>query len=146
MRILTRPLTRKYDFHDNAGRLHSVIVLLPILYGAWQTYQGQKLEPWFWWMVLATLVFAIFARRPAIVQLGPKGICFPEQKSPEYPWDQMCEAHARADALEILLNDGQRITIEYKPLRRCDIERLKRLVKSQFRLMAERAVAANQSA
>jgi hypothetical protein len=141
MRSLTRPLTRKYDFYDTGGRLHGVIVLLPILYGTVQTSQGQTLEPWFWWMVLATLGFAIFARRPARVQLNPTGIRFPEQKSPEYPWDQMCEAHARADALEILLSDGQRIAIEYKPLRRCDIERIKHLVKSQFKLMADRSAA-----
>ena len=53
----------------------------------------------------------------------------------------MCEAHARKDELDILMSDGQHVTISYKKMPVGDVERVKRLVKQQFQVMAARAQA-----
>lgn len=141
VRLHVQPLRRRIDFYDTAGRLHGLIVLVPILYGAFKTYQHEPLQPWYWYSVLGTLAFAIFARRAPFLRLTSKGVSFPEKQSPIYPWDQMTEAHARADELDILMADGEHVTISYRKMRRSDIERVKRLVKQQFQVMAQRAQA-----
>jgi hypothetical protein len=144
LRLHVSPLRRTIDFYDTAGRLHGLIVLVPIFYGAIRLYDGQPLQPWYWYMVLGTLAFAIFARRAPFLRLAPQGVSFPERNSSVYAWDQMCEAHARDGELDIVLSNGQRVTISYAKMRRSDIERVKKLVKQQFKLMAARAQAQMQ--
>lgn len=146
VRLHQRALRRRVDFYDTAGRLHGVIALVPLLYGMIQTQRGVHLQPWFWWMVGATVLFAVFVRRAPVLRFSPNGISFPEKKSEIYPWDQMCEAHAGANALDILLADGQRLTISYRRMRASDINRVKRLVKSQFQYMAATAQTLAQAA
>ena len=132
-------LRHRIDFYDTAGRLHGMIALVPIVYGMIQTQRGEPLQPWFWWTVAATIGFAIFARRAPFLRISPAGISFPEKKSPVYKWEEMCEAHARKDELDILLADGQHVTISYRNMRATDIDKLKRLIKSQFQYMAASA-------
>jgi len=141
MHLHQRAIRRRVDFYDTAGRLHGIIALLPLMYGVFQTQRGQPLQPWFWWMVAATVGFAVLARRSPFLRLSQNGISFPDKKSPVYPWDQMCEAHARAESLDLILIDGQRVMISYKQMRASDIDRVKRLVKSQFQYMASAAKA-----
>ena len=123
--------------------MHGVIALVPLLYGAFQTWRGQPLSVWFWGMVVATLGFAILARRPPYLRLSPGGLSFPDKSSREYPWNEMREARARAEQLDILLADGLNVVISYRSMRRRDIDRLKRLMKAQFQAMAERAKQAD---
>jgi len=141
LRLHLVPIRRRIDFYDTAGRLHGLIALVPIMYGIVQTQRGRSLQPWYWYMVVAILGFAIFARRAPYLRLSPNGLSFPERKSPEYPWDQMCEAHARADELDILMTDGKHVAISYKKMNGGDVARVKRLIKLQFQLMAARAQA-----
>jgi hypothetical protein len=139
LKLHLRPLRRKVDFYDTAGRLHGLIVLVPVLYGAVQTYRHVPLQPWYWYSVLATLAFAIFARRSPFLRLSPAGISFPEKKSRTYAWEQMAEAHARDDELDILMSDGEHVTISYRNMRQSDIDRVKKLIKQQFQVLAARA-------
>jgi hypothetical protein len=132
-------IRRRVDFYCRAGRLHGLIALVPIIYGAYQTQQGVQLAPWYWWAVVATLAFAWLARRPPSVRVSPIGISFPDKKSPLYLWDEMCEAHSREKELDILMADGEHVLIAYRPLRKCDAARIKRIVQSQFQIMAARA-------
>jgi hypothetical protein len=146
VRLHEHAIRRRFDFYDTAGRMNGLIVLLPIIYGVVETQGGRELQPWFWWLMLTTVAFAVFVRRPPFVRLTPKGICFPEKRSPLYLWNQMCEAHARADELEILLSSGEHVTISYRKLRRYDIERIRRLIKSQFQWMSQQARASAEAA
>jgi hypothetical protein len=56
----------------------------------------------------------------------------------------MCEAHARADGLDILLTTGQRVSISFKKMRSTDVERVKHIIKNQFRVMAARAAVESE--
>jgi hypothetical protein len=132
------PIHRAIDFYNTAGRLHGLIVLVPLVYGVIQSERGAHLSLVFWGLALATVAFAIFGRRPPSVRLTPSGISFPENRSPEYPWDQMAEARAHASALDIVLSTGQTVQISYRKLRRTDVGRLKRLIRLQFQAMAEK--------
>jgi hypothetical protein len=146
LRLVRMPVHHRVDFYDTAGRLHGLIILLPALYALVRIQLGQPLSNWFWWLTLGTLVFALFARRPPYVRLNAVGISFPEKKSPDYPWDEMREARARDQDLDIVMQDGQHITISFPKLRRADVKKLKRLIKSQFDAIAERAKAAEEEA
>lgn len=139
------PVHRRIDFYDCGWRIHGLIALAPLAYGAVQTWREQPLSTWFWGMVVATLGFAVFARRPACLRLSPGGLSFPDQSSREYPWQEMREARARNEQLDILMADGLNVVISYRKLRRRDIDRLKRLMKAQFQAMAEYAKAADAS-
>lgn len=141
LRLTRMPVHRRHDFHDKAGRMHGLIVLLPVIYAFIQHLREQPLSSWFWWMLLATVAFALFARRAPYLRLSAFGISFPEHKSEEYPWDQMTEARARNDELDLLLLDGRHVVISFKKLRPIDQRRVKKLVKAQFQAMAERAKA-----
>jgi len=133
------PIHRPIEFYDTAGRLYGLIVLVPLVYGIIQSQRGQPLSLIFWGMAAATVAFAVFGRRPPSVRLTPSGISFPENRSPEYPWDQMSEARAHASELDIVLTSGQTVQISYRKLRRTDVGRLKRLIRLQFMAMAEKA-------
>lgn len=139
VRLRKMPVHRRIDFYDTAGRLHGLIVLVPLLYGAIQVYREQALSGWFWSLAIATTAFAIFARRAPYLRLSPGGISFPEKGPREYPWDQMLEARAREEQLDIVLADGLNLVISYRKMRRRDIDRLKRVMREQFKAMAERA-------
>jgi hypothetical protein len=136
------PIRKRIDFYDTTGRLHGLIVLVPLLYGIIQVQRGQELSPWFWLMVLATFAFALFVHRPACVRLTPTGISMPDRGPIEYAWNEMAEARAREGELHILMGNGLRVQIPYRRLRGHDIERLKRLVRWQFEAMAARAAEA----
>ncbi|WP_428938553.1 hypothetical protein [Fontivita pretiosa] len=133
------PIRNRIDFYDTAGRLHGLIVAVPLLYGLIQLSRGQTLSLFFWVLVLATGCFAIFARRPPCVRLTPRGLSLPDKDNTEYPWDEMIEARAREHEMLITMSSGQRVQVSYRRLRGCDIERLKRLIRWQFEAMAERA-------
>jgi hypothetical protein len=146
VRLVRMPVHHRIDFYDTAGRLHGLIILLPVLYAFIRTQLGQPLSSWFWWITLGTVAFALLARRPPYVRLSAGGISFPEKKSPEFPWDEMREARARDYDLDILMQDGQHLTIQFPKMRRSDVKRLKRLIKGQFQAIAERAQAAEEEA
>ena len=146
VRFVRMPVQHRTDFYDTAGRLHGLIILLPVVYAFIRVQLGQPLSSWFWWITLGTVAFALFARRPPYLRLAAGGISFPEKKSPEYPWDEMREARAREYDLDILMQDGQHITISFPKLRRSDVKRLKRLIKAQFEAIAERAKVAEEEA
>lgn len=139
VRVFRMPVHGRHDFYDTAGRLHGLIVLVPIGYAFIQMMRGHELGTWFWIFTIATVCFAIFARRAPFLRLNAIGISFPESRSPDYPWDQMVEARARAEDLEIVMTNGLRFEIPFKRMRLRDIKRLKRLIKSQFQAMAEMA-------
>lgn len=139
MRSFCMPVHCRHDFYDTAGRLHGLIVLVPIVYAFIQVMRDVELGSWFWIFTIMTVCFAIFARRAPFLRLNAIGISFPESHSPEYPWDQMIEARARAEDLEIVMLNGLRFEIPFKKMRSRDIKRLKRLVKSQFDAMAKMA-------
>lgn len=136
------PVHGRYDFYDTAGRLHGFIVLIPVAYAGLQMLRGHELGTWFWIFTIATVCFAIFARRPPFLRLNAIGISFPDSHSPDYPWEQMIEARARAEDLEIVMTNGLRFEIPFKKMRIRDIKRLKRLIRAQFEAMAEVAKAA----
>jgi hypothetical protein len=146
MNLRRMPVWRKLDFFDKSGRLHGLIVLVPILYAFMQTQRGEALSSWFWWITLGIVGFALFARRPPYVRLGPGGISFPEKKSSEFLWDRMVEARAKDEELDILMEDEQHVTIAFRKLRRGDSNRIKRLIQAQFQAMAERAKALEDEA
>jgi hypothetical protein len=144
LRLHQTPLRRRVEFFDTAGRLHGLIALAPIIYGVIQTQRGAGLNPTFWWMVVGTTAFALLVRRTPLLRLSPEGISFPQVSPTCYAWNEMCEAHARADGLDILLTSGQRVTISFKKMRSTDVERVKHIIKSQFRVMAARAAVEQQ--
>lgn len=139
MTLRAMPVRSRHDFYDTAGRLHGLIVLLPVAYGVFQTQLHHPLTPLFWWLVLGTVCFALFARRHPFLRLTAVGISFPESKSPEYPWDEMIEARSRQDELELVMLNGLRLEIPFKNMRTSDINRLKKLIRGQFAALGERA-------
>ena len=146
VRVVRMPVHHRIDFHDKSGRLNVLIILVPVIYAFIRILLGQPLSSWFWWFTLGTVAFALFARRPAYLRLSAVGISFPDKKSAEYPWDEMREARARDDGIDILMQDGQRIAISFPKLRGGDVKRIKRLIKAQFEAIAERAQAAEEEA
>jgi|SoiMethySBSTD1v2_1073268.scaffolds.fasta_scaffold1336085_2 hypothetical protein len=146
VRLVRMPVHHRVDFYDKSGRLNALIILVPVLYAFIRIQLGQPLSSWFWWITLGTVVFALFARRPAYLRLGAAGISFPEKKSPDFAWDEMREARARDEGIDILMQDGQHITISFTKMRRADVMRIKRLIKAQFEAIAERAQAAEEEA
>jgi hypothetical protein len=130
---------RQIDVFDKSGQWHALIVVAPVLYGVWQTTQGRAMEPWYWWLCIATAGFALFARRTPLLRFTPTGLSLPSKKTPEYSWDQMCEAQARQDGIDLILSDGQRVSIEFRSLKISDVTRIRRIIKAQFQRLAERA-------
>lgn len=137
VRMHRMPVHARHDFYDTAGRMHGLIVLVPLGYAGIQMFRGVELGTWFWIFTIATVCFAIFARRPPFLRLNAIGISFPDSRSPDYPWEQMIEARARAEDLEIVMTNGLRFEIPFRKMRMRDIKRLKRLIRSQFEAMAE---------
>lgn len=137
VRSYRMPVNGRYDFYDTFGRLHGLIVLVPVGYAAIQIVLGRELGTWFWILTVATVCFAIFARRPPFLRLNAIGISFPDSHSPDYPWTQMIEARARTEDLEIVMSNGLRFEIPFKKMRIRDIKRLKGLIRSQFEAMAQ---------
>src|SRR5262245_16447431 len=113
VRVVRMPVCHRIDFYDKSGRVNALIILVPVIYAIVRVVLGQPLSGWFWWLTLGTVVFALFGRRPAYLRLAPGGISFPEKKSQEYAWDEMCEARARDSDLDIVMQDGQSITIPF---------------------------------
>jgi hypothetical protein len=144
LRLHQTPLTGKVEFFDTTGRWNGLIALIPVVYGVIQTQRGAGLSPSFWWMVVGTTAFALLARRTPFLRLSPRGISFPQISPTEYAWEEMCEAHARADGLDILLTSGHRVTIPFRKMRSTDTERVKHIIKTQFRVMAARAAVEQQ--
>jgi hypothetical protein len=140
LRMHHTAILKRFDFCDKNERLRTCAILFaPIAYGVINSQLGYGLGALFWILVVAAVATAYFWRSPPIVRITPGGILLPRRKSPLYPWNQMTQALSGSDQLSIQLNDGSTLRISFEKFTAREAELLTRLVKAQFRWMAQQS-------
>ena len=122
--------------------MHRFIAAVPLTVGAWNLASGRSPDPLFWWLVVATLMFHLLVRCTPYVRLTPGGLVFPQHEHKEVKWSELREARNTPDSMNLMLGSGEQIHIEYRKLRRRDVNRLRQLIKSQCQALAAEARAA----